>query len=150
MKSLVIYGTYFGNTEKIAQAIAKQLNTKAVNVKEFKKEMLDGIDLLVVGSPTRAFRPIDSINEFLSELPSLKGIKVVAFDTRIKIEDVNSKLLIFLAKIFGYAADPILKKLVKKGGEKVLEPDGFFVEDSEGPLLDGELERAKEWVRGAK
>ena len=148
MKSLVIYGSYFGNTEKIAQAIAEQLNTKAVNVKEFKKEMLDNVDFLVVGSPTRAFRPIDSINEFIGELPKLDGMKVAAFDTRIKIENFNSKLLKFLVKIFGYAADPLLKKLEKKGGKKVLEPDGFYVEDSEGPLLDGELKRAKEWVRG--
>jgi flavodoxin len=148
MKSLVIYGTYFGNTEKIAQTIADQLETEAVNVKEFKKEMLDDIDLLVVGSPTRAFRPIDSINEFLSELPNLDGKKVAAFDTRVNVDIINSKLLKFLAKIFGYAAEPILKKLVKKGGEKVLEPDGFCVKDSEGPLLDGEIERAKEWVRG--
>jgi flavodoxin len=148
MNSLVIYGTYFGNTEKIAQAIAEQLETEAVNVKEFKKEMLDDIDLFVVGSPTRAFRPIDSINEFLSELPNLDGKKVAAFDTRVNVDIINSKLLKFLAKIFGYAAEPILKKLVKKGGEKVLEPDGFCVKDSEGPLLDGEIERAKQWVRG--
>jgi len=146
MKSLVIYGTYFGNTEKIAQAIAERLNTKAVNVKEFKKEMLDNIDLLVVGSPTRAFRPIDSIKEFIGSLPDLDGIKVAAFDTRINVDIINSKLLKFLAKIFGYAAEPMLKKLVKKGGEKVLEPAGFCVKDSEGPLLDGELQRAKEWV----
>jgi flavodoxin len=148
MKSLVIYGSYFGNTEKIAQAIALQLNTEAVNVKEFKKEMLKDIDLLLVGSPTRAFRPIDSINEFLDELPNLEGIKVAAFDTRINVDIINSKLLKFLAKIFGYAAEPMLKKLEKKGGKKVLEAVGFYVKDSEGPLLDGELERAKEWVKG--
>lgn len=146
MKSLVVYGTYFGNTEKIAQAIADQLNTKAVNVKEFKKEMLDNIDLLVVGSPTRAFRPIDSINKFITDLPNLENVKVAAFDTRINIDDINSKLLKFLVKIFGYAAEPMLKKLMKKGGKKVLEPVGFCVKDSEGPLLDGELERAKDWV----
>jgi hypothetical protein len=28
-----------------------------------------------------------------------------------------------------------------------VEPESFFVEDAEGPLADGELERAREWGR---
>jgi hypothetical protein len=27
----------------------------------------------------------------------------------------------------------------------VVEPESFLVEDAEGPLADGELERAREW-----
>jgi len=36
---------------------------------------------------------------------------------------------------------------VKKGGDRVLSLEGFYVQDSEGPLKDGELERAADWVR---
>jgi hypothetical protein len=37
---------------------------------------------------------------------------------------------------------------VKKGGELVFPPEGFLVKKSEGPLKDGELERAAEWAKG--
>ena len=57
MKSLVVYDSFFGNTEKIAQAIGKGLgtikNTQVVKVDQFAQNMLEGIECLVVGSPTR-------------------------------------------------------------------------------------------------
>jgi flavodoxin I len=37
--------------------------------------------------------------------------------------------------------------LIKKGGSQVLAPAGFFVLNTEGPLKEGELERAAEWVK---
>lgn len=146
MKSLVIYDSYFGNTQKIAEVIAGELQTVPVNVKEFKNTQLENLDLLIVGSPTRAFNPSVNIKNFLKQLPNLEGIKVGAFDTRLEAEKAPSKILRFLVKIFGYAAEPILKKLEKGGGEKVLEPIGFYVDDTEGPLRKGEIEKAKEWI----
>ena len=106
------------------------------------------MDLLVVGAPTRAFRPSDAIKAFLKELPndSLKDVKVAAFDTRIDPKDIGNPILKFMANTFGYAAEPIAKGLVKKGGVLVGEPMGFVVLDSEGPLREGELERAADWV----
>jgi hypothetical protein len=53
-----------------------------------------------------------------------------------------------MVKIFGYAAKPIAEKLVKRGGVLVGEPIGFEVVESEGPLYEGELERAETWARG--
>jgi flavodoxin len=118
-------------------------------VGDVKPEHVVGLDVLVVGSPTRAFSPTPAIKRWVSGLPSksLQGVKVGAFDTRIALEDVDSALLTFMAKIFGYAAKPIGDRLVKKGGDRVLSLEGFYVQDSEGPLKDGELERAADWVR---
>ena len=148
MKSLVIYDSYFGNTEKVAKTVAAELETIPKHVSEFKNSELEVIDLLIVGSPTRAFSPSVNIKNFLNELPSIDGIKVGAFDTRMDVKDDIPGILKFFVKIFGYAADPILKKLEKRGGERVLEPVGFYVKDTEGPLKDSEIERAKEWVKG--
>jgi len=36
---------------------------------------------------------------------------------------------------------------VKKGGRLVAEPEGFIVENKEGPLKQGELERANKWAK---
>ncbi len=115
---------------------------------EVKSESLTSIDLLIVGSPTQAFRPLPAIKTWLANLKpdQLKGVKVAAFDTRIASQDVNSRVLPVMIKMFGYAAKPIADSLVKKGGRLVVPPEGFYVEDTEGPLKAGELERAASWA----
>ena len=153
MKALVVYDSVFGNTEKVAQEMGRALATlgeaQALRVGDVRQEHLSGLDVLVVGSPTRAFSPTPAIKKWLNGLPSssLRGVKVAAFDTRFPVQDANSAILRFLVKLFGYAAEPIGSRLAKKGGKPGMPPEGFFVNDSEGPLRDGELARAAEWVR---
>jgi flavodoxin len=153
MKALVIYDSFFGNTEKVAQAIGSALGSpndvSVRRVSEMNHELLKDVELLIVGSPTRAFSPTPSIKTFVKSLRggSLKGIKVSAFDTRMNIDEKTPGILRFLAGIFGFAGKPILDGLVRKGGDQVMPSEGFFVIGSEGPLVDGELERAAEWAK---
>jgi flavodoxin I len=153
MKVLVIYDSVFGNTEKIAfaiwQALASQVEISLKRVNEVDPEQLAGLDLLIVGSPTRAFRPTKSTSRFLKKLPKncLKGVKVAAFDTRVSIQEVGNPILSCFAAIFGYAAAPIAKILRQKGGLPTQSPEGYLVNGSEGPLKEGELERAASWAQ---
>jgi flavodoxin len=151
MKALVIYESIFGNTEKIARSIGEGVGAKVVQVSAVKSEDLAGVELLLVGSPTRGFRPTDGMKKLLKDLSpgSLKGVGVGGFDTRMDVDEVDNKVLTFMEKIFGYAAEPIAKTLVQKGGRQVIPPAGFIVKASEGPLRDGELERAREWGKEA-
>ena len=59
MKALIIYDSFFGNTERVAQAIATALSDRADvtarRVGDVRPEHLTGLDLLIVGSPTRVF-----------------------------------------------------------------------------------------------
>jgi hypothetical protein len=107
--------------------------------------------VLIVGSPTRAFSATPAIKKLVGSIPGggLSGVKVAAFDTRFSPADTNSRILRFLVKLFGYAAEPIAKRLQKKGGQPAVAPGGFFVRDTEGPLKEGELERAAAWARQA-
>ena len=154
MNGLIIYDSFFGNTEQIAQAIGHALGSpeeiQMLRVGDVKPEQLAGLQLLIVGSPTRGFRPSPAISNLLKGIPrnSLKGTKVAAFDTRFTEEEIKSSaaILPFMVKIFGYAAKPIADKLQEKGGELIAPPEGFYVRGSEGPLLDGELDRAAEWA----
>ena len=152
MKALVIYDSFFGNTEKVAKAIGSALgSSNEVNVcrvSETNQELLKDVELLVVGSPTRAFSPTPAIKTFVKSLPggSLEGVKVSAFDTRMKIDEKTPGILRFFAGIFGFAGKTILDGLVRKGGVQVMPAEGFFVVDSEGPLAEGEIERAAEWA----
>lgn len=148
MKSLVIYDSAFGNTEIIAKEIGRVIDAEVVKVGDFEREMLEGVGLLVVGSPTQAFRPLKSVSDFLDGLTpdSLKGLRASSFDTRISEQDTKSFFLRMMMKAFGYAAKPISDKLKKKGAVLVQEPAGFVVTDTKGPLKEGEPARAAEWA----
>jgi len=154
MKVLIVYDSVFGNTEKIAQVIGNAMGSQAevniLRVGNVKQENLRGLDVLIVGSPTRAFKPTKEITNFLNGFPKngLKGVKVAAFDTRFTMSAIEeSRVLPFFVRLFGYAAKPISNRLKKKGGELIISPEGFFVEGVEGPLKEGEIERAASWAK---
>jgi flavodoxin len=145
---VVIYDSVFGNTETIAQVIAAALGTQASPVNQADAGQLRGLDLLVVGSPTRGFRPTEGIARLLNGLPKnhLVGVHVATFDTRIVLETINSRALRFIVDKGGYAASTIAKALEKKGGVVTAPAEGFFVTGEQGPLKDGEIGRAAAWA----
>ncbi len=149
MKALVVYDSVFGNTEKVAQAIGEALGAGVMKVGSARPEDLSGVGLLVVGSPTRAFSATPATKAFLAGIAggALKGARVTAFDTRLDMNDPAPGFLKFLVRIFGFAAKPIARGLVGKGGSLAAAPEGFLVAGTEGPLKPGELERAAEWGR---
>ena len=153
MKALVIYDSVFGNTEKIARAIADGLGSGAdvevLQAEQASPDLLHGVDLLVVGSPTRGFRPTEALAGLLKRIPAkaLQGMKVAAFDTRFKADEIDSVGVRFIVKTGGYAAKRIADQLKRAGGSLIVPPEGFYVEDTEGPLKPGELERATSWAK---
>lgn len=153
MKALVAYDSVFGNTEQVARAIGAALGSpdevETRRVTDVEPEQLTGLDVLVVGSPTRGFQPTPATKKLLKAIPDggLVGVKIAAFDTRFSMEDVDSAILKVLVRLFGYAAEPIADRLRKKGGGQAVPPEGFIVEGTEGPLSDGEPERAANWAK---
>jgi flavodoxin len=156
MKALIIYDSFFGNTEKVARAIGAGLGTPAevqiLRVGEVTAQHLTGLDLLIIGSPTRQFGATPAVNALLAGTPAngLKGVRVAAFDTRISLGTIKSSLGRFLVNAGGYAAKRIADRLKKYGGTLVLLPEGFYVTGQEGPLVEGELERSANWARQIK
>lgn len=150
MKACIIYDSVYGNTENIAKAIGNGLagEVKVVRVGEAKLSELRTFDLLVFGSPVHGGRPTPALDAFVKALPenSLQGISVAAFDTRFEAEEHGIGLWLVM-NVLRYAADRLAKDLVKKGGRLMVEPEGFIVEDKEGPLKQGELERASTWAK---
>jgi flavorubredoxin len=141
MKTLVIYDTSYGNTSRVAEAIARGLgDATAIEVEKLGPEHLIGIRLLVVGSPTQGGRPTAAIHEWLQALPAL-AVSAVAFDTRLRGGWLQRTAL----DLVGYAAPRIARALQQKGCTIIDEPKGFIVGASEGPLVAGELERASAW-----
>jgi flavodoxin len=156
MKAAVIYESLYGNTEAIAKAVAEGVGhageVEIVEVSQAPEAVAQGFDLLVLGAPTHGHgmsRPesresVDpaktsmGIREWLERLSAAPGARVAAFDTRF---DKPRWLT-------GSAALKISRRLSDLGCELVMPPESFFVDHTEGPLQDGELDRAKRWGAG--
>lgn len=77
----------------------------------------------------------------------LAGRKLAVFDTRLSPQAIPIAPLRWVVDAGGYAADRMVAVLARLGRPNVPH-EGFFVTDTEGPLADGELDRAVEWARG--
>lgn len=159
MRALVVYESIWGNTEKVARAIAEALqpgmSVDVVNAADAPASV-EGYDLLAVGGPTHAFsmsRPATretavqqqgapslvtrGIREWLHDLaPVTAPVRAVAFDTRVDSP-----------RLPGSAAKAARGELRSLGFEVPAKAMTFRVHGYEGPLLDGELDRAAAWAR---
>jgi len=167
----IVYETIYGNTHQVAQAIARGIaharpdaTVEVVSVSEVHPAHPAVADLLVVGGPTH-MRGMSTglsrhlavtgenrkdpdkqhlivgradgqgLRDWLATIPNVgPGRLAAAFDTRIG------------ARFAGGAANGIARRLRRRGYELVLAPEGFLVwDDGDGPLMDGELNRAHAW-----
>jgi flavodoxin len=151
MKALAVYFSRFGNTKKVAEAIAEVLagaeDARAVPIDGLTADALQEADLVVIGSPTHYQNLPKEVRAALDTLPRrvLRGKRVAAFDTSV---DTWGPLM------WMTAAHRLLPKLRKLGGRKVARPETFLVARGEDPesgerqdaLCEGELERARGWA----
>ncbi len=151
MRTLLIYDSVFGNTGKIAKSIetgiAQHCDIVSCSIANATIEQLTNVDLLVIGSPTRGFRPTEPMKAFLAKIaPELiANIHVATFDTRIDLKTIKSGFFRFVVNKGGYAADGMKKQFKKMGAKSIVAAEGFLVTGEEGPLKEGELERAENW-----
>lgn len=149
----VIFDTVYGNTRQVAAAIAEGVangnSVDMLTVTEARDADLSSFDLLIIGSPTRGFRPTPATSDFVAGLkPSIThAVKAAAFDTRIAPADIHPAPLRWVIEAGGYAADRIQMLLEERGFVLAGKGAGFEVSGTEGPLKAGELERATDWAR---
>ncbi|MFI7707455.1 flavodoxin family protein [Nonomuraea sp. NPDC049480] len=159
MDALVVYESMYGNTKQIAEAVAEglscRLRAEVVEVGSAPAQVGPAVGLLVVGGPTHAFSmsrastrqsaaqqatgplisPGDGVREWLATLStSAAGLGSAAFDTRIA-----------KPRMPGSAARGIAKRLRRLGIRALAPAQSFYVVGTQGPLVDSELERARQW-----
>jgi flavodoxin len=145
MHTAVIVDSEFGNTYALAETIAAQLRTAGsvdvINVRApaGKSELPPNIDMVVVGGPTQIHGVSKPLTEYLNALPPriLANIPYASFDTRVRGWPV----------LTGAASGGISKRLKKLGARMIMPPESFLVMGKEGPLVDGEMERAHVWAQ---
>jgi flavodoxin len=143
MKSIVVYESRYGNTARIAQAIATGLEAagpvRVVEVSDATAFDIAGVDLLVVGGPTEGHGLSLTLRERLKQVPPemLRDFRAAAFDTR----------LTWPAFLAGSAAHGIAQILQQKGAKLLVPPESFLVTGMKDVhLVDGEIERAGAWA----
>jgi len=157
MMSVVVYESMFGNTERVARAIADGLarwgDVELVEVGE--QPAVGAVDLLVVGGPTHAFGMSrestradaqrqagetavvsrrGGVREWATGLEGRQASSFATFDTKVG-----------KARRLPGCARGLAKTLRRRGCTVVAPAESFLVDDTRGPLLDGELERASQW-----
>jgi flavodoxin len=80
MKIAVVYFSRGGNTRKIAEVIAEELEVTAVDVKKEQPDVSE-VDLLVVGSGTYGSKPGKELVTYLENLKPVAGIKAACFSS---------------------------------------------------------------------
>jgi hypothetical protein len=156
--AVVVYESLFGNTRRIAEAVAEGIRTARPDLEVMCLPVatadadghLDRASLVVAGGPThvlgmssprtRTSQDKDhqlagpGVREWLAGLPAAPhGARAAAFDTRMD-------------KWFaGGAAPRIARGLRRAGYHLAADPQAFLVEGMPGPLRAGELERARYW-----
>jgi hypothetical protein len=158
MRSMVVYESMFGNTERVARAIAEGLqrcgDVELVEVGA-AKSVVDAVDLLVVGGPTHGFgmsresTRVDAqrqagdtgvvsgrggVGEWAARLEGVQTGLLATFDTKVG-----------KARHLPGCARGLAKTLRRRGYRLAVPAESFLVEDTRGPLLDGELDRAARW-----
>lgn len=162
-RALIVYETMFSNTEIVAGAIAEGLREEGYDATLADVRWADllgrlDVELLVLGAPTHAFslsRPAtrqDAVRQGASQSRMSTGIRewlgaldrgdgrampaVAAFDTRVA-----------RARRLPAASGRISRAARRLGFRVITHPEGFLVEDTKGPLVDGEVDRATTWGR---
>ena len=149
MNVLIVYDSQFGNTERIARAIAARLGARLLRVEETDALERTTCDLLIAAGPTQRQKTSPAMQAWLERLPrgALKDVPAAAFDTRYRMSR-------FLT---GSAAERIASRLKSAGARLVVPPESFFMERDVPPqgekrrhemeqLEPGEEERAGEWA----
>lgn len=152
MHITIIYDSIYGNTAKVAAAVAVAMehnnSVRLLTVQEAKQADLGETDLLIVGSPTRGFRPTPQISDLLAGLARVSvGARAAVFDTRIEPAAVRPGALRWVVAVGGYAGNRLDETLRSRGYTRKGDIAGFLVTGMKGPLKPGEIERATDWAR---
>ena len=114
MKTLVIYNSQTGFTEKYAKWLAEKLEAKCLSVKEAKNEKIMDFDRVIFGG----WCCVGSISKLNWFLPKISEI----------VKDENKKIA-----IFGCGASPIENPEVKDALEKISNLGRFALDAAPSP-----------------
>jgi flavodoxin len=116
MKPCVLYFSRTGNTKSMAEAIAEAIKAPVFAIMSSDPSVVEGFDLVIVGTPVEGFNPAKETTEFLERLPKTEGKKAILFCT----------CALWKGRTFG----TLKKKLSSKGYETILSTSQKMKKDT--------------------
>jgi hypothetical protein len=161
MKTLIIYESLYGNTQRVAEELARVANdhgeVEMMKAEEAPSDAVAGADLVLIGGPTHVHgmlwkatrqgpggdgvRPLRTdaagpgLRDWFHRVGRVDGTPAAAFDTRFDGPEV----------LTGRASLGISRRLRHHGFAEVAAPKSFVV-DRDNTLLEGEVARARQWA----
>lgn len=172
MRVAIVYESMFGNTRKVAEAIAEGVRRAEPYAELSLSRIADAaaadvsdVDLLIVGAPTHLrglSRPASRRQalEGIVKTPEIAGVKAVAepgadgLGVREWLEQLPEATGGRMAAAFdtrvpglfaGSASRRIAHRLTHLGYHVIAPPQDFLLTGSYGPLTGGEISRARTW-----
>ncbi len=137
---IIIYDSWFGNTQVVAETIAKGINEiekNPVHIKKIKdiepNDVLD-YDIILIGSPNHMGGPTRKVKKFIDNLGKLKidDKQIAVFDTYVR-KNVH----------IGKTVRKIEKRISEKLSDLKIITEGLSIQVKgvRGPLEKGELSK---------
>lgn len=150
MSALVVYESHYGNGQRIADAIAEELGTRAVPVAS-APDLLDAdVDLLVAGGPTHGLTLSSAVSRATARATGgADGVDGLGDWLRSLAVGPPPRIALFTthtSPLSGSAAKAA-KRLLSRRGVPTHAVAAFLVGGQQGPLKDGEIDRARDWAR---
>lgn len=152
MKGLVLFRSWYGNTQRVAEHMAQQIVTlgheaAALDLRE-KLPDLTAVDFVIIGAPTRMAGVTGKATSVLKQLNKARFIKPVAiFDLYGPIPADPVELEKGKKWLYPGAAGKMLDEAKKQGLNLYPETLRIEVKGMEGPVAEGDMEKAAGWVR---
>ena len=140
---IIAYDTKYGNTQLVAEEIAKGMRDVGVeaavtNIREVDLEVLADYDVILVGAPVHFGAPSRAVMKFIDKMAGLgfKGKKGAVFDTYLKTD---------LQK----GVKPMEARMAERvrGLELIVPGLSIQVSGMKGPVTEGELPKCLDFGR---
>lgn len=167
MPAVVVYESMFGNTRKVAEAIARglreRLETVVVPVSQATPEVLDGAGLIVVGGPTHIHSMSRPSSRRMAAETAGKPDSGVTLEPDatgdglrewlVSLGHLDAECAAFDTRMAGHAlftgrASKRIQHLLRRHGARPLRPSHSFIVGKDNTIAPDELTRAERW--GAK
>lgn len=140
----IVVESKFGNTAKVAEAVAKGLADSGVDevtvkgIREADAAEVASADVVLIGSPNHVGGPTRTVRKFIKAMAKrdLSGKTVVFFDT-------------YIGKDVGKAVGKMEAEMSSRNSKAKLILPGLSlrVESMKGPLAEGEIDKGVEFGR---
>ena len=149
MKGIIIYDTSYGNTQKIAEVLSETLKDSGIendvfHIKKIKKINGKDYNFLALGSPTKFGTMSFAMKFFLGKINSKDWANKPFFASDTENPENVEKSRV--ENKDWSAAEKIAEKLKEKNMNQLLPVLKGLVNGMKGPLLEGEIERTKNYA----